>query len=294
VLRHEKFIAILFIAPACLLIGVFTFKPVLNTLGVSFTHTRLTDAERGPYCAGDNYRALTDDRVFSQSVRNTAIFTLVVVPVQTFLALCLAVWTNRRGTSHRLLRFAVFVPTVISLTVLSVLWKLLLEPAGATGSGLVNGLLIRLGLSPQPFLTSTGQALPVIIAMSIWQGVGLQMMIFLAGLQQIPEQLYEASRLDGAGRWRQFLHITLPGLAATTGFVVMITTIFALKLFVQPFVMTRGGPQGATISIVQYIYEVAFFQRDLGLACAAGACFFVTVSLVAAGQRTAFRRLEAF
>jgi ABC-type sugar transport system permease subunit len=228
------------------------------------------------------------DPAFRQAARNTAWFTVLIVPVQCGLALLLAVWTNGRGWSRRVLRIAVFVPTTISLTVLAVLWKLMYEPAGATGAGLINGLLVALGLPDQPFLTSRSQALLCIAAMSVWQGVGFQMMIFLAGLQTIPRDLYEAAAIDGARSPQRFRHITLPGIAPTLVLVVMITTIFALKLFVQPYLMTKGGPQGATRSVVQYVYEV-FREHELGLACAAGAVFFIVVTVVAAVQRRLLR-----
>jgi ABC-type sugar transport system permease subunit len=166
------------------------------------------------------------------------------------------------------------------------------EPATPTGAGLFNGLLTTLGLPAQPFLTGPFQALAALVLMSIWQGAGLQMMVFLAGLQQIPTQLYEAARLDGAGPWQRLRHVTLPGLAPTTVFVVLITTIFALKLFVQPFLMTRGGPQHATLSLVQYVYEAAFFARDLGLACAAGATFLLIVMALTLILRLLARRAE--
>jgi ABC-type sugar transport system permease subunit len=204
----------------------------------------------------------------------------------------LALWVNKPGWVNRSLRSAVFIPTVLSLAVLSILWKLLYEPITPTGSGLINGILASLHLPAQPFLTSPRQAMLAIVAMSVWQGVGLQMMIFLSALQQVPAQLHEAAVLDGAGRWWRFWHVTLPGIAPTGVFVVMITTIFALKLFVQPFLMTKGGPQGSTLSIVQYVYETAFYRRDLGLACAAGAVFFVAVCLIAIVQRRVFRAAE--
>lgn len=291
--RRETLIAALFIAPAGLLMAAFVLWPAINTFRSSLHRVALTDTGPGEYCRADNYRELIADPQFRGSARNTALFTVLVVPIQTGLALALAVWTNGSARSRRVLRFAVFVPTVISLTVLSVLWKLMYEPASATGAGLINGLLTSSGFPPQPFLTSPQQAMAAIVVMSVWQGVGLQMMIFLSGLQQIPAQLYEAAALDGAGPWRRFRHVTLPGVAPTAVFVVMVTTIFALKLFVQPYLMTRGGPEGSTRSVVQYIYETAFVRRDLGLACAAGALFFVVVGAVAVIQRRLFRGVEA-
>lgn len=290
---RERIVAFLFIVPACLLIGLFVYRPAM-TMATTSTHAqRLTDAEGGPYIGAENYAAAWQDPEFRRAARNTAWFTVLVVPLQTLLALLLAIWTNGAGLSRRGLRFAVFLPTTISLTVLAVLWKLMYQPVQQTGTGLINGLLTAVGLPDQPFLTSPNQALPCIVAMSIWQGVGFQMMIFLSGLQTISNQLYEAASLDGARRWHQFLHVTLPGIAPTGLLVMMITTIFALKLFVQPYVMTGGGPSGSTVSVVQYIYETAFPRRDLGLACAAGVLFFLAVAAISVLQRVLMRKAEA-
>lgn len=290
--RREMLTAYVFVAPAILMIAAFVLWPAAITFHTSLHRTTLTDPGPGEYCGVENYRAVMSDPEFRRSAINTIVFTVLVVPAQTVLALLLAQWTNGPGWASRSLRLAVLIPTMISLTVLSVLWKLLYEPVSATGSGLFNGILTSLHLPPQPFLTSPRQAMPAIVVMSIWQGVGFQMMIFLCALQQIPGQLREAALLDGAGRWRRFCHVTLPGIAPTAAFVVMMTTIFALKLFVQPFLMTRGGPQGSTLSTVQFIYETAFFRRDLGLACAAGAAFFVGVSTIAVVLRRMLRATE--
>lgn len=290
---RERITAILFILPACVLVGLFVFWPAVVMVRSSLHEQGLTQRGAGAYCGTDNFAAVWSDPDFRQAACNTAWFAILVVPAQTVLALLLAIWTSGQGWSRRVLRLAVFVPTTISLAVLCVLWKLLYEPMGATGGGVLNGLLTGAGLTQHPFLTSPEQAMYCIAAMSVWQGVGFQMMIFLAGLQTIPHQLYEAASLDGAKSGRRFLHITLPGVAPTMVLVVMITTIFALKLFVQPYLMTGGGPQGATASIVQYIYQSAFVGRDLGLACAAGAMFFVAVLAVAVGQWRATRWAEA-
>lgn len=292
-MRREKLIASLFILPACLLIGLFVLYPALAMIHTSVHRQSLTDPHPGAFCGAGNYRAMWDDPDFRRAAANTAYFTVLVVPLQAAIALLLAVWTNGPGWSRRTLRIAAFVPTTISLAVLSVLWKLLYEPAGATGAGLVNGMLSAIGLAAQPFLSSAHQAMLCIVAMSIWQGVGFQMMIFLSGLQTIPQERYEAASLDGAGGWRQFRHITLPGIAPTLAFVVMVTTIFALRLFVQPYLMTGGGPERSTLPVVQYVYESAFLRRDLGLACAAGAVFLAAVTALAAGERLLLRKAES-
>ena len=208
--RREWLTAYLFVAPAMLLITLFVLWPTVNTFRTSLHATALTQQGQGEFCGADNYRVVLTDPKFQQSARNTAVFTVLVVPVQVVLALALALWANQQGAASRWLRFTVLLPTVLSLTVLSVLWKLLCEPASAAGSGLFNGLLASVHLPPQPFLTSPHQAMLAIAVMSVWQGVGFQMMILLCALQQIPPHLYEASLLDGAGRWRRFWHVTLP------------------------------------------------------------------------------------
>lgn len=290
--RQEKLTAALFITPAVVLVLAFVIWPTLNMAWLSLHDVRWGARGGGAFSGLGSYQSAIGDPEFRQSLTNTAIFAALVVPLQTALALAFAVWVNGPGPARRFLRIAVFVPTTVSLAVLSVIWKLMYEPATATGAGLINGLIASIGLPAQPFLTSAVQALPAIVAMSIWQGVGLQMLIFLAGLQQIPQHLYEAAVLDGAGRWQRFVNVTLPGVAPTTVFVVLVTTIFSLRLFVQPFLMTGGGPQGATQSVVQYIYEAAFAARDLGLACAAGTIFFGLVLIVTLVLRRLLRFAE--
>jgi multiple sugar transport system permease protein len=292
-LRRDRIAAFLFIAPAAALILAFVIWPIVYA-GLGSVHDLpFTSPTLDRYIGAANYEHLIDDPSFRRSVRNTIVFTALVVPLQTIFALLLALWTNGRGPVRRGLRIAAFIPTTMSLTVLSVVWTLLYQRASPTGSGLINGLLMEAGLPARPFLSSADQALPAIVFMSIWQGVGLQMMIFLAALQAVPERLYEAATLDGAGRLRRFLNVTLPSIAPTIAFVALITTLFALKLFAQPYIMTKGGPEGSTISVVQYMYEAAFIEYDLGLACAAGVLFFIAVSGIAGLLRWLQSRAEA-
>lgn len=290
--RGEQLAAGVFVLPALVLIGVFVVAPTVQMVWISLHESGWGGAGGSAFVGGRHYQNLADDPAFRTSLRNTLVFTVAVVPLQTLFALLLAVWVNGPGMPRRFLRAAVFIPTTVSLAVLSVVWKLMYEPRTATGAGLINGLLDSLNLPTQPFLTSPAQALPAIVVMSLWQGVGLQMLVFLSGLQSIPTQLYEAARLDGAGRLQRFRHVTLPGVAPTTVFVLLVTTIFALRLFVQPYLMTGGGPERATVSVVQYVYEAAFLERDLGLACAAGAVFFAIVLLLTLVLRGLSRRVE--
>lgn len=291
---RERLVAGLFVLPAAGLIALFVIWPGLDMAWTSLHDVSITEqGADAPFVGAENYEWLLSDRRFRASVLNTVLFTLIVVPLQTALALAFAVWANGPRWSSRALRVVVFVPTVISLTVLSVLWRLMYAPETATSAGLINGLLDALGVPGQPFLTSPQQALPAIAVASIWQGVGLQMMIFIAGLQHIPGHLYEAAMIDGARPWKRFLHVTLPGIAPTAVFVLLVTTIFALKLFVQPYIMTDGGgPQDATRSIVQHIYEAAFFGRHLGVASAAGVVLFAGVCVLMLVQRRFMRWAE--
>ena len=291
-LRTDRWLAWLFVGPAVVLIGLFVLLPAAGMLSLSLTDASLTLRRPPGFVALGNYPDLLRDEGFRHALRNTAAFALLVTPVQTALALLLALACDGRGVDRRVLRVCVFLPTTLSLAVVSVVWKLLFAPLGPSGGGLLNGLLETVGLPPQPFLTSPNQALYAIAAMSVWQGVGLQMAIFLAALQQVPRVLHEAAALDGAGPWVRLRHVTLPQIAPTAVFVILITTVFAFRLFVQPYVMTGGGPQDATRSLVQYIYEAAFRQRALGLASAAGVVFLALVLGVTLMLRRLMRRHE--
>ncbi len=289
--RQEKLTGFAFTAPGVLLVTLFVVWPTIHMFWTSAHRTTRPDTET-TFVGVDNYTALLQDPSFAHSLRNTLLFCVLVVPIQTCLALAFACWVNGGGWSRRFLRLCLFLPTTLSLAVLSVVWKLLYAPEALTGAGLINGLLASANLPTQPFLTNPYLALPSLIVMSIWQGVGLQIIVFLAGLQAIPEQLYEAATLDGAGHWQRFLNVTLPGVAPTAVFIIMVTTIFSLRLFVQPYLMTGGGPAEATISLVQYVYEAAFHARDFGLACAAGSVFFLVVLAATLGLRRLLSRAE--
>ncbi len=168
-----------------------------------------------------------------------------------------------------------FSPQLTSMVVISVLWTVLYNSNPNTG--LINSILVGLGMQPINFLTNAKTAMNAIIFMSAWQGAGYQMMIFLAGLQGIPKEQYEASSVDGANKWQQFWNITIPNLKGTIKYVIMITMIQAMKLFTQPYVMTQGGPKNATKTMVYYIYTQGFQKGNFGYACSVAAVFFVIV-----------------
>jgi len=213
----------------------------------------------------------------------------LVVPLQTVAAFFLALWVNRPEPAWRWLRAVFFVPVVVAMPVLAVLWTLLYQPAQGGEMGPVNAALGLFGVPPQAWLRDPALALPAIAFMSIWQGVGLQMMVFLAGLQGVSKELLDAARIDGAGAWQRVWHVVIPGMRNTIIFVVTVTTILAFRIFVQPYLMTRGGPGNSTRSLIQSVYEMTFVSQDLGRACAAAMTFLVLVGGLTWLQRRAMK-----
>ena len=277
--------------PALVLLLLFVVLPFAVAVNTSLTNESvktILDPSLRASVGAENYLAVLRDARFLQALRNTAYFVAVTVPLQVGLALALAVLVNGSALWQRALGTVFFLPVVTSLAVLSVVWSLLYNPS----YGFLNALLRSAGLPAQPFLTSPDQAMPCIIAMSVWQGAGFQMMIFLAGMQAIPPDLYEVARIEGASRWQQFRLVTLPLLRNTTLFVVLTTTILAFKLFVQPHLLTGGGPEGATRTVLLYLYHEAFTAGSYGRASAVCVIFFVLVVLVCALQRRLLPREE--
>ena len=270
--------------PALIILFLFVVYPFLTAVLESFTNQSLQSLlhpETKKFVGLDNYRELFAGGDFIRALKNTLYFVAVVVPVQTALALLLAVIVNGAGLWRRLLRVSFFLPVITSMAVLSVVWTLLYNPS----FGAFNSLLGFLGMGAQPFLDSPGQAMPCIIVMSIWQGVGFQMMVFLGGMQVIPRQLYEVARVENANSWQQFRYITFPLLVNTTVFVVFITTIFAFKLFVQPHLITHGGPLGSTQTLILMLYDEAFTIGRYGKASAVAVVFFLIVLVVTLIQK---------
>ncbi len=281
--------AIWLLTPALALLAVFVVWPLLRAGYWSVTNADLFLPGHDRLTGWQNYSGLLSDPRFRQAFGNTALFAVMVVPVQTVVAFLLALWVNRPESAWRWLRTAFFVPVVVSMPVLAIVWTLLYQPAQGSTMGLVNAVLRLVGLPPQAWLTDPHLALPAIAAMSVWQGVGMQMMVFLAGLQTVSQEQLEAARIDGAGPVQRVIHVVLPALRNTTIFVVTITTIFAFRLFVQPYLMTHGGPENHTLSLVQSIFDMTFLSGDLGRACAAAMLFLAWVALLTVLQRLAAR-----
>ncbi len=283
--KSQAWTAAYFLTPALALLAVFVVWPLARAAWWSFTNADLLVPEKSHWIGFTNYSDLLSDPRFRRAFANTALFALMVVPVQTALAFLLALWVNRPEQPWRWLRAVFFVPVIVSMPVLAVLWTMLYQPVQGTETGLINAAFSWLGLTPQAWLRDPQLALPALAAMSVWQGLGLQMMVFVAGLQDVPRELLEAARIDGASAVQRVWHVVIPAMRNTIVFVITVTTILAFRVFVQPYLMTRGGPGNSTLSVIQSIYEMTFLSQDLGRACAAAFLFLILVGLLTVLQR---------
>ncbi len=281
--------AIWFLLPALGMLAVFVAWPLIRAAWWSLTDADLLATQDAHWVGAENYSDLLRDPRFRHAFLNTALFAILIVPLQTMLALVLALWVNRPEPAWRWLRTVFFLPVVVSLPVLAVVWTLLYQPEQAGETGLINRLTSVLGFEDRAWLRDPSLALPSLAAMSVWQGAGLQMMVFLAGLQGVSREQIEAAQLDGATAWQRLVYVVIPSLRNTIVFVVTVTTILAFRLFVQPYLMTRGGPDDRTLSLVQYIYETTFLNLELGRACAAALLFLTWVGFLTWLQRTIFK-----
>jgi len=272
-----------FVAPAVVLLVVFFFVPVLLCFVLSFTNARLVSPQGPQFVGLDNFTRLFSDPLFWKSLRNTVYFGAVVVPLQSGFALVLALLINARIRGINVYRTVYFVPVVTSIVVVSILWTFMYQP-----DGLVNHLLQAVSLNTvqgADWLNNPSTAMPAIIAMSIWQAVGFHMVIWLAGLQTIPGDLYEAAELDGAGTWHRFRYVTWPGLRATRSFILVTITIAALSLFAQIKIMTNGGPLDSTSTVVFQAVRAGYGQQQTAYASAISLVFFLIVLAVSLVQR---------
>ena len=273
--RDERVAAYIFVAPAVILLIAFLVVPMIYTVYFSGFKYQIMRPDAMKFIGFENYQKLFSDKNFWLALKNTVYFTVIVVPCQCVLALALALLVSKKFRGVADFRTMYFAPQLTSMVVISVLWSVLYNANPNTG--LINSILVSLGMSPIKFLSDASTAMNSIIFMSAWQGAGYQMMIFLAGLQGIPRDQYEAASVDGATKFKQFLYITIPGLKGTIKYVIMITMIQAMKLFTQPYIMTQGGPKNSTKTLVYYIYTQGFQKGNFGYACSIAAVFFVIV-----------------
>jgi multiple sugar transport system permease protein len=278
--RSSTTTALLMLVPAAVLLITFLLIPIGLTFGLAFTNARLISPRPAEFIGTDNFVRLFQDETFWKSLRNTIVFAVVIVPLQSACALGLALLVNVKMRGVNFFRTVYFLPVVTSMVVVSMLWLFMYQK-----NGLINQVLLKFGIEGPDWLGDPHTALLAIILMSAWQAMGFHMVIWLSGLQTIPPDLYEAAELDGADRWQQFRYVTWPGLRATRTFILITITISAFALFTQVNIMTQGGPLDSTSTVVLMAVRTGFQQQQTGYASAISLVFFVLVLAVTVVQR---------
>jgi multiple sugar transport system permease protein len=283
----------LFLAPALAILGVFFLLPVLGALGLSLTDYdlyALADIHNLRFVALQNYGALLQRPLFWSALGHTVYFVAVGVPLSMAASLGAALLLNSPlARCKPLLRTALFAPVVTTVVAVAVIWRYLFN----TKYGMANYLLGLLDVHPVDWLGDPHWAMPTIIAFAVWKNFGYNMIIFLAGLQAIPPELYEAARIDGASAWRQFRHVTWPMLGPTTLMVAILTVSGYFQLFAEPYVMTEGGPLQSTVSVLYLMYDEGFKWWNLGSASAVAFLLFLIMFAVTAAMLKLSRRGDA-
>ncbi len=272
--QREALTGWLFVSPALIGFGIFTFGAILYSLYLSFTDY---DMFGTPEWVGlENYiKAFTNDEYFYQYFGNTFYFAIALVPVVLVISLFLAILINKKvGKLTKAYRVALFLPSITSTVAVSMVWLWIFNP----DMGILNNFLTAIGFhNPPMWLSDPEWSKPALIIMRVWQMSGYYMLLFLAGLQTIPETLYEAAEVDGASSWQRFTRITVPMLSNTTFVVVILLIIESFNMFESIFVMTEGGPLGSTSTIMYYIYEQGFMSYNMGYASALAWIFFALI-----------------
>jgi multiple sugar transport system permease protein len=252
-----------FLLPGLTVLVVFVFWPMVDALGLSFTDA--SGFGEPAFIGLDNYARVFTDPDIIRAMGNTVVYTAIFTPVAVGVALVLALALNNPALPLRgLFRTWLFYPFIVSLAVAAFAWQYLLDPQ----VGLLNHWLQSFGLRIGNVFADPALAMPVVALIAVWKSFPFYMIVFLAGLQDVPANLYEAARVDGAGAWARFRHITAPLLGNTTGFVVVVSTIAALQAFDQIYVLTGGGPYRSTQTVVMQIYQSGFADLELGFAAA--------------------------
>ncbi|RCK69358.1 sugar ABC transporter permease [Desertihabitans brevis] len=273
-LRPTQWIGVLFVLPATLYVVVYQLVPVVYGLVLSFTEYSPLSRSGPEWVGVANYLALVGDDDFARALAVTGQYVLMVLPPTVAIALGLAMLANRPFRGIGVFRSALYVPHIVSLTTVAVVWLWMYSP-----NGLFNEALTGLGLPPQSWLLEEDTAMPAVAAMRVWKALGSNMVLLLAGLQSIPRELYEAASTDGAGAWRRFRHITLPGLRPILTYVVAMDIIYLAQGFAELFILTGGGPLASTTTVNYLIYTEAFQYNSFG---SASAMAFVLFAFIAA------------
>lgn len=278
-LSKAKLLPYLMVSPYLLFVLVFVVFPVLFCLFLTFHKWNIIAPMQ--FAGMDNYSRLFQDRLFWKAIGNTLKFLLLHIPLQLIISLSLAWLLNHKIRAVSFFRASFFMPVIVSGVVVTILWQQLL----GYDTGLINKLLLSIGLNKVGWLVDPDMAIYSIAVMATWKNVGLYVILFLVGLQTVPPQYYEASELDGASRWQQFYHITLPMINPTIFMVVILSTIGGFSLFIEPYIMTGGGPLNTTLSAVLYIYKQAFQYYNMGYSATLGFFYAIMIMTVVVLQK---------
>lgn len=286
--RSNEKVGYLFILPSLIHILAFLFIPLVFSFFLSFRDWTKPSFQEAPYVGLDNYNFLMSDRRFWQAMGNSAYYTLLAVPLGMAISLGIAVVMNQKLKGVYFFRTLFFMPVVSSWVAVSIIWLTLLDP----NVGIVNYVLKLFGLPGPNWLGDPRSAMPSIVLITIWKSAGFNMVIWLAGLQAIPQELYEAAAIDGASRWQSFWRITLPLLAPTSFFLAVTGVIGSLQVFTPVYVLTKGGPLDSTNTAVYHIYRRAFQEFDFGYASAQSWVLFAVIFIATLVQVVYVRRRQ--
>lgn len=275
----QKIVPYLLISPYILHFSLFVAFPVVFSIVLTFHKWNIIAPME--YTGFSNYVRLFKDAVFLKSLGNTLIFLVIHIPLQIIVALVLAQILNQNIKFRGFFRAAFFLPVIVSGVVVTILW----EQLYGFDTGLLNRMLVSVGMNKVGWLTDPNVAMSSIALMATWKNVGLYIILFLVGLQTVPTQYYEAADMEGANRWQKFFKITLPMINPTIFMVVILSTIGGFSLFIEPYVMTGGGPLNSTISAVLYIYKQGFFYYHMGYSATLGLFFALIILLVVVIQK---------
>ncbi len=277
--RHKTILPWLLVSPYIIHLLVFVAFPVIFSLVLTFNRWNIISPME--YIGLANYSRILQDRLFWKAVGNTLVFLSIHIPLQIIVALALAEILNQKIKLRPFFRGAFFLPVIVSGVVVSILWQQLL----GYEAGIFNRMLTSIGLGRIGWLIDPNWAMPSIAIMATWKNVGLYIVLFLVGLQTVPKAYYEAADLEGATKWQKFWHITLPMINPTIFMVVILSTIGGFSLFIEPYVMTGGGPLNSTLSAVLYIYKQAFFYYHMGYSATLGIFFAAIILFVIVIQK---------
>ncbi|MBN6053255.1 sugar ABC transporter permease [Nonomuraea sp. RK-328] len=285
--RRGTLVTWAFLAPALLLFLYFKFIPMAKGLVMSFQEIRYIDST---WVGLDNYRTILTDEAFTSAIRHSVVLALGTTAGSLVLGLGLALLIEGPARYLWFVRTAAFLPVVTTMAVVAEVWRIMYHPAD---SGMVNGILGWFGADPQPFLASEHSSLLSIMGMSVWRGTPYDMMIFLAGLVGVDRTLYEAAAVDGASTWKRLRHITLPALRPVFWILFTLAAIRGLRVFVEVYVLTNGGPNGSSEVLMTLVYKLGFQKGDLGVASAGGILLFLATLLLTVLVQVMRRRQAA-